>query len=97
MDWLLREIKQEVTHAEKDLAKIKLKVGSFSKGTEIEKTVGGKRTLTIVTVIAGTVGLFGTVIMFGASDDCGKMGISSPAKRKPKHMHKTLKNWAPKR
>ena len=84
MDWHLREIKQEINYTEKDLAKIKLEVSSFLKGTEIEKTVRNKRALPIAAAVAGVVGLFGTGIMFGASNDCGIMGIFGSCQEKAK-------------
>ena len=80
MDWLLREIKQEINYTERNLSKIKLEVSSFLKGTEIEKTVRNKRALPI----AGAVGLFGTGIIFGASKDCGKMVIFGCCQEKAK-------------
>ena len=68
MDWLLREPKQEINYAEKDLAEIKRVVFSFLKGTKTAKTKRGQRALGNAAAVAGAVGLFSTNIMFGASE-----------------------------
>ena len=82
LDWLLRETKWEFNYAEKDLAEMKLEVSSFLKGAELEKTVKGKRALPIATAVAGAVGLFGTGLMLGASDDCGIMALFGSSQEK---------------
>ena len=84
VDWLLKETKKEIAFAEEDLTNIKQEVSSFLKGTEIKKSQRSRRALPIAAAVAGAVGLFGTGIMFGASDDCGIMGIFDSCQEKAK-------------
>ena len=84
VDWLLKETKKEIAFAQEDLTNIKQEVSSFLKGTEIKKSQRSRRTLPIAAAVAGAVGLFGTGIMFGASDDCGIMGIFGSCQEKDK-------------
>ena len=88
VDWLLKETKKEISFADEDLTKIKQEVSSFPKGTKIKKSQRSRRALPIA--VAGAVVLFGTGIMFGASDDCGIMGIFGSCQEKAKTNAKNI-------
>ena len=90
VDWLLKETKKEIAFAEEDLTKVKQEVSSFLKGTEIKKNKRSRRALPIAAAVAGALGLFGTGIMFGASDDCGSMGIFGSCQEKAKTNAKNI-------
>ena len=92
VDWLLKETKKEISFADKELNKIKQEVSSFLKGTEIKKKQRTKRALPIATAVAAAVGFFGTDIMFGASDDCGIIGIFGSCQEKAQAIVKTSKS-----
>ena len=93
VDWLLKETKNEIQFADKHLNKIKQEISSLLKGTEIKKKHRPRRALAIAAAVAGTVGSFGTGIMFGASDDCGIFGIYGSCQKKlPKECQKMLKS-----
>ena len=89
-DWLLKETKKQISFADEDLNKIKHEVSSFLKVTEIKKKQLSKRTVPLP--LAGAVGLFGTGIMFGASDDCGILGIFGSCQEKARTNAKNIEN-----
>ena len=66
VDSLLKETKKELSFTDEDLTKLKQKLFSFFKGTEIKKNQMSRRALPIAAAVAGVVGLVGTGIMFGA-------------------------------
>ena len=80
VDWLLKETKKQISFADEDLNKIKHEVASFLKVTEIKKKQLSKRAVPLA--VACAVGLFGTGIMFGASDVCGILGIFGSCQEK---------------
>ena len=90
MAWLQKETKKEISFADEDLTKIKQEVSSFLKGTKIKRSQRSRRALPIAAAVAGAVRFFGTGIMFGASDDCGVMGIFGSCQEKAKTKAKNI-------
>ena len=74
--------KKEILFAVKYLNKIKQVVSSLLKGTEIKKKHRSRKAIPIAAAVEGAVGLLGTVILFGASDDCGIMGVFGSCEEK---------------
>ena len=90
VDWLLKETKKHISFADEDLNKIKHEVSSFLKVTVIKKKQLFKKAVPLA--VAGAVGLFGTGIMFGASDDCGILGIFGSCQEKARTNAKNIEN-----
>ena len=88
VDWLLKETKKHISFADEDLNKIKHEVSL--KVTVIKKKQLSKRAVPLA--VAGAVGLFGTGIMFGASDDCGILGIFGSCQEKARTNAKNIEN-----
>ena len=83
IDWLLQEIRKEITAASNDLTKMKQEVSTFLKGTALNDGNRKKRALPLAAAAVGAIGLFGGGIMFG-SGDCGLMGIFGSCHEKAK-------------